>query len=236
MKKETATYKTGKAKASFLGLLAGLFLFTTAAFADAENGVSGCNPAILDAQQKKAQASVALDVAQTEQTVKKPDSVAALVCGNRSAGGSAERAANFFSGSFLSNPTFSTVVETMLVGLLGQFEDAEGQDSGVVDYAMTTVEDNASCDGIGNFWQQLIEKAVAPGIAFMSLTDMISGVIPGGAGTKFSENIQQAIDDRIFSDLNAAIQQLPRAGIPDFSTATNACDVLSLAGVTISCP
>ncbi|HEX2751546.1 MAG TPA: hypothetical protein VHP34_00260 [Alphaproteobacteria bacterium] len=234
---ETETKHMVKKSGSYLlGLLAGLFLFSASAFAQAANGVSGCNPAVLDAQQKKAQASVALDVAQTEQTVVKPDSVAALVCGNRSAGGSAERAANFFSGSFLANTTFSTVIESMLTGLLGQFADAEGLESGVVDYAMTTVEDNPACDGVDNLWQRLIEKAIAPGIAFLSLADMIAGVIPGGSGTKFSDNLQQAIDDRIFSDLNAAIQQLPRAGIPDFSTATNACDVLSLAGVTIACP
>jgi len=229
-------YRIGKTGGSLLGVVAGLFLFSATAFAQAANGVTGCNPAVLDAQQKKAQAVVAQDVAQTEQTVVKPDSVAALVCGNRSAGGSATRAANFFSGSFVDNTTFTTVIETMLTGLLGQFADAEGQESGVVDYAMTTVEDNAACDGVNNLWQRLIEKAIAPGVVVMSIADMITGVVPGGAGTKFSENIQQAIEDRIFSDLNAAIQQLPRAGIPDFSTATNACQVLSLAGVTIACP
>ena len=222
--------------AAVLGMTAGLFMFSATALAQAENGVAGCNPAVLDAQQKKAQASVALDVAQTEQTVVKPDSVAALVCGNRSAGGSAERAANFFSGSFIANPTFTTVIETMLVGLLGQFADAEGQESGVVDYAMTTVEDVAACDGVDNLWQRLVEKAIAPGVAFMSLADMIAGVIPGGAGTKFTDNIQQAIDDRIFSNLEAAIQQLPQVGGRDFSTATNACDVLSIAGVPMACP
>lgn len=226
-----------KTAAAVVGMAAGLFMFSAAAFAQAENGVAGCNPAVLDAQQKKAQASVALDVAQTEQTVVKPDSVAALVCGNRSAGGSAARAANFFSGSFIANPTFTTVIESMLVGLLGQFADAEGEESGVVNYAMTTVEDVAACDeGIDNLWQRLVEKAIAPGIAFMSLADMITGVVPGGAGTKFSDNIQQAIDDRVFSNLEAAVQQLPQVGGRDFSTATNACDVLSIAGVPIACP
>lgn len=225
-----------KTAATVMGLAAGLFLFSSAALAQAENGVAGCNPAVLDAQQKKAQVSVALDVAQTEQTVVKPDSVAALTCGNRSAGGSAERAANFFSGSFIANPTFTTVIESMLVGLLGQFADAEGQESGVVDYAMTTVEDVAACDGVDNLWQRLIEKAIAPGVAFMSLADLISGAIPGTAGTKFADNLAKAAEDRIFSNLQAAIEQLPQTGIPDFSTATNACEVLSLAGVTIACP
>lgn len=232
----TTKHSFKKTVFAVMGMAAGLFMFSTVAVAQPANGVAGCNPAVLDAQQKKAQASVALDVAQTEQTVVKPDSVAALVCGNRSAGGSAERAANFFSDSFISNPTFTTVIETMLVGLLGQFADAEGQESGVVNYGMTTVEDVAACDGIDNLWQRLVEKAIAPGIAFMSLADMIGGVIPGGAGTKFADNIQQAIDDRIFSNLEAAIQQLPQVGGRDFSTATNSCDVLSLAGVPIACP
>lgn len=215
-----------------LGAVFGLFLFSAPAAAQE----AGCNPAVQDALNKKAQASVALDVAQTEQTVVKPDSVLALACGNRSAGGSAERAANFFSGSFLANPSFQSVIETMLVGMLGQFADAEGQESGVVDYAMTTVEDNAACDGVSNLWTRIVEKAIAPGIAFMSLADLVAGNIPGTSGPKFSDNLQQAVDDGIFANLEAAIQQLPQAGIPDFSAATNACQVLAAAGVTIACP
>lgn len=233
MKTGTVYLQITKISRCLLGAVFGLFLLSAPASAQ-EN--TGCNPAVRDALNKKAQASVALDVAQTDQTVVKPDSSLALACGNRSAGGSAERAANFFSGSFLANPSFQNVIETMLVGMLGQFADAEGLESGVVDYAMTTVEDNPACDGISNLWTRLIEKAIAPGIAFLSLADMIAGNIPGGSGPKFSESLQQAADDGIFANLEAAIQQLPRAGIPDFSAATNSCEVLAAAGVTIACP
>jgi len=195
---------------------------------------TGCNPTVLTAMQDKAQAEVAADVARTEQTVVKPDSVLALTCMNNSAGASAARVATLFGGEFLSNPVFQTVIDTMLGAFLNQFADAEGRESGTVSYASTNVQDSTTCNEFGNLWTRIIDKALTPGVASMKVGDLINGIIPALAGTKFQQNINTATSDRIFSNLQRAITQLPLTAVPDFAGAVTTCDVLNIAGVT--CP
>jgi hypothetical protein len=209
-----------------------LFLLPTPASAQP----TGCNPAVLTAMQDKAQAEVTADVARTEQTVVKPDSVMALTCMNGAAGASAARIATLFGGEFLSNTVFTSVIDTMLAAFLNQFADAEGRESGAVSYASTTVQDTSTCNEFGNLWTRIIDKALTPGVASMKVGDIINGIIPALAGTKFQQNINTATTDRIFSNLQRAITQLPLNAVPDFAGTVTACDVFATAGYSFPCP
>lgn len=217
----------------FLSVACLVFISTAARAATVE----GCNPAILDAMQKKAQAKAAYDVAVTEQTVNKPDSVLATTCVNKAAGVSAERGGNIFSGSFIGNTNFASVITDALSAFFAQFADAEGFDTpSTVDYAATTPEDNAECPGLENLWERMKEKGVASGVPFVTFSDLISGAIPGTAGSRFQKNWETAASDGIFSQLQDAINALPVPAIPSFTNAKTMCAVLAAAGVSGSCP
>lgn len=207
-------------------------LISTAAHAQA---VEGCSPAVLDAMQKKAQARVAYDVAVTEQVVVKPDSVLALTCFGKAAGVSAERGGNLFSGSFIGNTNFASVITDALTAFFGQFADAEGKDTGVVAaYNEPNLQDDADCPGIESLWERIKEKGVAGGIPYLTMAELMAGAMPGGAGTRFSANWDTADNDGIFQQLDQAMTTLPRPSVPTF-TPTNMqtlCGVLGAAGVT----
>lgn len=199
--------------------------------------IEGCNPAMLDAGQKKAQALVAYDVAVTEQIVVKPDSVLAMTCFNKAAGVSAERGGNLFSGSFLGNTNFASIIVDALSAFFGQYADAEGYDTpNVVDYAATNLEDDADCPGIENLWERIKEKGVAGGVPYLTLAELMSGAVPAIAGDRFRINWETADSDGIFEQLRDAIDQLPVPAIPSFAGANTLCAVLSAAGVSVTCP
>lgn len=201
--------------------------------------VSGCDPAIKAAMDAKAQAKVAYDVAVTEQVVVKPDSVLAMTCFNRSAGVSAERGGNIFSGSFLSNTNFASVITDALAAMFEQFADAEGKDNYATDfYTWTAPEDEAECSGIQDLWTLIKEKGIAGAggqIPYLTMTDLVTGTLPTGVGDRFQRNWDTATnDDGIFQNLSDAMDQLPSVGIPDFSAANTdtLCGVLNAAQIT----
>lgn len=220
---------------SFLSVMCVLF-FTTAAQAQIE----GCDPAVLEAQQAKGQAKVAYDIAATEQIMVKPDSVLALTCFNRSAGVSAQRGGELFSGSFIGNGSFISLIGDMLQAFFAQFIDAEAFENPAtaVLYAgtATTLEDNEECTGVEDMWTRVKEKGVAGGVPIATFQDLIDGIIPAGAGTRFIENFDTANADGIFSALNAAMAALPVPNIPSFAGANRLCDVLNAMGNSIPCP
>lgn len=235
MNKTVAVSASLPVKKIFLTVLsiACAMFISTNAFAQVE----GCNPAIMDAMQKKARAKVAYDVAVTEQIVVKPDSVLAMTCFNKSAGVSAERGGNLFSGSFLSNTNFASVITDALSAMFAQFADAEGFDTpSTVDYAATSLEDDADCPGIENLWNRIKDKGVATGVPYLSMDDLMSGATPAGAGTRFQANWETGDSDGIFSQLQEAIEALPVAAVPSFAGQNTLCGVLSAAGVGVSCP
>lgn len=207
-------------------------LISTAAHAQA---VEGCSPAVLNAMQQKAQARVAYDVAVTEQVVVKPDSVLALTCFGKAAGVSAERGGNLFSGSFIGNTNFASVITDALTAFFGQFADAEGSDTGVVEYLDSSLQDDADCPGIENLWERIKEKGVAAGVPYITFAELIAGTMPGTAGTRFSANWDTAANtDYIFQNLSDAMDVLPRPSVPTFAPEDmdTLCGVLNAAGVT----
>lgn len=230
-----ARFNVKKYVLSCLSVFCVLFFSTTA-----QAQIEGCNPDVLTAHQAKGQANVAYDVAVTEQIYVKPDSVLALTCVNRSAGVSAERGGNLFSGSFISNPSFMSLISDMLTAFFGQFMDAEGfENPGTsVLYAAgaTNLQDNEECTGIEDTWARFKEKGVAGGVPMVTFQNLIDGFLPSGAGTRFIENWNTANADDIFSNLSTAIGNLPVPNIPSFAGANRVCDVMNTLGYAIPCP
>jgi len=225
--------------------LACLVFISCQAYAQA---VPGCNPAILDAAQKKAQAKVAADVNITEQTIKKPDSVLAMTCFNKAAGMSAQAGGNIFSGDFTSQ--LAPIIEDGLKAMLDDFPDAAGYGAdatadGVLadQYTDTTLTADDSCDGVSALWNEVKDKGVETGTPFMLLDNLINGTMPTGAGKIFQANFTQESTDKIFSDLKQALTSVadggnyPAPSVPSFSGAKSFCDVLKAVGSAGSgCP
>lgn len=202
----------------------------------AQATTAGCDPRVKSAMDAKAQAKVAYDVAVTEQVVVKPDSVLAMTCFNRSAGVSAERGGNIFSGSFLSNTNFASVITDALSAMFLQFADAEGKDNYPTDfYALTTPEDDAECSGIEDLWTLIKEKGIAGAggeIPYITMDELMSGTLPAGVGERFQRNWDTAAGtDFIFQNLNTEMTGLPTANVVDFGAADSLCGVLTAAGV-----
>lgn len=228
-----ARFNVKKYVLSCLSVFCVLFFSTTA-----QAQIEGCNPDVLAAHQAKGQAKVAYDVAATEQIFVKPDSVLALTCVNRSAGVSAERGGDLFSGSFISNPSFMSLISDMLTAFFGQFMDAEGfENPGTsVLYSATNLQDNEECTGVEDMWTRIKEKGVAGGVPMATFQDLIDGILPSGAGTRFIENWNTANADNIFSNLSTAIGNLPVPNIPSFAGADSICDVINTLGYSVPCP
>ncbi len=202
----------------------------------AQATTAGCDPRVKSAMDAKAQAKVAYDVAVTEQVVVKPDSVLAMTCFNRSAGVSAERGGNIFSGSFLGNANFASVITDALSAMFLQFADAEGKDNYPTDfYALTAPEDEAECSGIEELWTLIKEKGIAGAggeIPYITMDELMSGTLPGGVGERFQRNWDTAAGtDFIFQNLNTEMTGLPTATVVDFGAADSLCGVLTAAGV-----
>jgi len=212
--------------------------FSTAAQAQIE----GCDPAVLEAHQAKGQAQVAYDIAVTEQIMVKPDSVLALTCFNRSAGVSAQRGGELFSGSFIGNTSFISLIGDMLQAFFAQFIDAEAFENPgtavLYNTGATTLQDNEECTGVEDMWTRVKEKGVAGGVPIITFMDLLNGIIPSGAGPRFIQNFDTANADNIFTNLQNAMTAVDalRPIVPSFAGANRLCDVLNAMGHSIPCP
>jgi hypothetical protein len=235
MNKIVAVFTKLPAKKLFLSCLSmACALFISAA---AHAQVEGCNPAVLDAMNKTSQGRNVLDVAGTEEIKPQNDSAPAMICMAKAAGVSAERGGNIFSGSFIGNANFASVITDALSGFFTQFADAEGfLATGVVDYTVTAPVDDTDCPGVSNLWEFIKEKGVTQGVPYVTNDMMRANAVPAGAGTRFTTNWETAIADGIFDQLNDAIAALPVPAIPVFTNNMTFCEVLQAAGVAAPCP
>jgi hypothetical protein len=132
------------------------------------------------------------------------------------------------------------LIGDMLQAFFAQFIDAEAFENPgtAVLYAAgaTALEDNEECTGVEDMWTRIKEKGVSGGVPMATFQDLIDGIIPSGAGTRFIENFNTATADNIFSNLNTAMTALPVPNIPSFAGANRLCDVLNGLGYTIPCP
>ena len=229
-------FNVSKCVLSFLSVMCVLFFSSTA-----QAQIEGCDPAVLELQQAKGQAKVAYDISATEQILVKPDSVLALTCFNRSAGVSAERGGNLFSGSFIGNGSFVSLITDMLQAFFAQFIDAEAFENPTTavlyNGAATSLEDNEECTGVEDMWTRIKEKGVSGGVPIVTFQDLLNGIIPSGAGTRFIANFNTAAGDNIFTDLNNAMTAVNalRPVIPALNN-DRLCDVMNGLGYTVPCP
>lgn len=131
----------------------------------------GCAPEVWDAMKAKAEAKVAYDVAVTEQIIKKPDSVLAMTCFNKTAGASAHRTGKIFSDKNSSNSRLGDAIGLVIPDALGAFyDDFKGS-------AGTTM----NIPGYGNVPLQTPAYTV-PGININNILNSL-GIPPGSIPT-----------------------------------------------------
>lgn len=229
---KSSTYSRGKSL-FFLVLSVACLLFAIPGTAQAQ--VEGCNPRVLDAMQKISQARVAQAVASDEAIYGKPDNSAAVTCQNQAAGSSASKAGAIFSGDFTSQ--LAPVIEEALTGLYSNFDDAEGNDSGSVDYtaAATQLSATYNCTGIDDLWKNFKGQGIKQGIPVALFANLVGG---GAAPSGFLDPDFQAAWDAartaqsVFGDAQAAFGAMPTiTAIPPPPPANaSACDVLVAFG------
>lgn len=194
--------------------------------------VPGCNPQVLDAMQKKAQAKVATDVAMTESITDKPDSVLAMTCFNNAAGTSANHGGSIFSGDFTTS--LQPIIEDALTAFYDDFQDGEGYEAMLlglgtaIDYTQTVLANTQDCTETKDLWSTIKDKGIQAGIPFASLANLISGAPPGGLipGDEYNDNWATNVTDSIFADLAAAINALPIPQTTVFTPNMTACQIL----------
>jgi hypothetical protein len=149
------------------------------------------------------------------------------------AGVSAVQGGKIFSGDFTAG--LSPVISDALTAMYAQYEDSLGNDSGVVDYTATVLVNNPQCDGISKLWTEVKDEGVQPGVPFPTFDEVIQGTLSGG--TDFNDNMTAAAADNVFTDAQAAVQQVPRPNTPSFSGISSSCDVMVRAGLAVGpCP
>lgn len=84
---------------------------------------AGCSPEVWDAMKAKSEAKVAYDVAVTEQIIKKPDSVLAMTCFNKTAGASANRTGKIFSDKNSTDSRLGDAIGLVVPDALKAFYD-----------------------------------------------------------------------------------------------------------------
>ncbi|MEZ0261779.1 MAG: hypothetical protein ACAH80_12270 [Alphaproteobacteria bacterium] len=206
--------------------------------------IEGCDPAVMTAAQSKAQARVAYDVAVTEETIDKPDSVLALTCFNNLAGWAGDGGSgggSIFSGDFMLLAGYATTIGDGLQGFFDDFVDADGNDSGVVDYAATALSATTTCTETADHWTRIKTEGLQTGVPYALNSDLggdplVAPTTPAGGGTNFAANWTQSGADALFTDVRAAVIALPPPLIPAFTPTATSCLTLQAAGVAGSCP
>lgn len=195
----------------------------------------GCNPQVIDAMQKAAQAKVAADKAATEQIIDKPDSVLTMTCFNQAAGVSAKLGGAIFTGDFTAD--IEPIIKDALDAFKTQFEDAAGADAAsaaIIDYSATSLAPSYNCEFMDKVWQLAEDEGIQQGIPIVDLDDLIAGTLPPGAADDFTAAWNAAGGTQnIFSDLSTAMGNLPAISAVPAPPATTAstCEVLVTYGV-----
>ena len=227
----------------FLAALTALCLMMMAGVAKAQV-IEGCDPAVMTTAQAKAQARVAYDTAVVEETIDKPDSVLALTCFNNLAGWAGDGATgggSIFSGDFMGLAGYSTVISDGLQGFFDDFADADGNDSGVVNYGATALSATTTCTETSDHWTRIKTEGLQTGVPYALLSDLggdpaVAPTTPAGGGSNFANNWTQSGTDALFTDYRTAVTALPPPLIPAFAPTATSCATLLAAGVAGACP
>lgn len=183
---------------SFLSVTC-LALFSGAAGAQ----VVGCNPAVMNAMNARAQAQMAYDIAVTNEMIDKPDSVLDLTCFSNAAGVSAAVGGSIFSGDFTAglNPVVATSPPPF------------------------------NCTAMNDLWTAISTEGVNTSVPYATFDHLMTGTIPLGAGADYTTSWGTAAAAGIFSGLGTAVAALPAPRVLDFSAARSSCEVLVIAGI-----
>lgn len=206
-----------------IALVATVLMSSSAAFAQVE----GCNPVVLDAMQQKAQAKVVYDTSVAEQITDKPDSVLAMTCFNQAAGVSGSTGATF-SGDFTTDLT--AVITPALTNFFTNYDDADGNDSGAVDYTAgaANIATTYNCEEMKDMWLQTEQQGVNAQVPFMLFTDLINGVVPAIGGDDFQQNLTVAATTAILNAAQTAMADpfFTTPAAPTITNPTSSCAVL----------
>jgi hypothetical protein len=230
-----------------------LIFISAQAHAQAEPGsVPGCKPKVMRAMQAKAEAKVAYDVAVTQQFVKKPDSVLATTCFNKSAKNSADKGGAIFSdvpppGAVeWTGPLetgLPTIIEDSLNTMYENFDGAEGHEGINSDLYSPSASSldvtGVDCDGIKNLWSRVEDGGVTGGVPYVTFNDLENGTVPGGtaaAGDDFMNNFAASTESGVFSNLGSSMAAIQPPAAPSFTGNQSSCEVLRTAGIVPNCP
>lgn len=227
-----------------------LLIFCGLMFTDCDDAmaVEGCDTRVEKAQQSRAAARVAYDVAVAEEHIQKPDSVMSMTCFNKLAGINASGAAGgggmIFSGDFTAqspsgNPgglqaTIRDSLQTFYTG----YADAMGADSGIVDYTQTALVNDPTCSESQDLWTEVRRGGVEQGVPNATLTDLLNGTMPAGANSDFSSDWSVSNGgDAIFANYKNDVAAQPPAWTPSFKQTDGLCQMMITANIPgASCP
>jgi hypothetical protein len=215
--------------------------------------VAGCDAQVLKTMQEKGDTVVAYEKAGTQgmtdapkgqprSGVPKVDSVMALTCYNSAAGNAAFNIGSMFSGDITGSLNSTQDITDALNTMYPGFKGSIGNDTGVVDYTATALNQNIqSCqatDGSGipiqGLWAQTFNRGT-PITPFPLQDDYFTGNLPTGLDTAsahpnsaFTLDLQQSNTDGDFSKYNTDETTLKNSApngsgsgapkIPDFYT------------------
>ena len=229
--------------------LVAMFALTSFGASAAPATAEGCDPQVEKAQQARAEARTAQDVAVTEEHIEKPDSTMSTTCFNDLAGidasGSGIGGGTIFSGDFISqspsgNPggLRSDITDSLQTFYTG-YADSMGADSGLVDYTQTTLTNTATCNETQDLWTQVKQGGVEEGVPDATLTELLTGTIPAGANTDYSKDwsTSNGATDNNFGAYGAAVAAQQPSWMPTYQQTSSFCQQMITANIPgAACP
>ncbi len=216
--------------------------------ASAGTPAEGCDVKVQQAQEARAEVRTAYDVDVTEEHIEKPDSTMATTCLNDlsgvMAGGNTNNDGGVFSGDFTNSAPSGEAgglradIQDALQAFYTGFMDAMGADSGLVDYTQTALTNTATCNETQDLWSQVKQGGVEEGVPNATLTDLLSGSLPGGANTDFQNDwTTETGTDNNMSNYQSAMTAQPPPFTPTIPESDTFCQAMTAATIPgAACP
>lgn len=214
----------------------------------------GCDPLVQKAQEARAEVRVAYDVAVTEEHLEKPDSTMATTCfndlsgiqasGSTSLPGGGAGDGSIFSGDFTNAAPSGEAgglrsdIQDSLQTFYTGFMDAEGADSGLVDYTQTALTANNNCNETQDLWTQVKQGGVEEGVPNATLTDLLNGTLPNGANKDYTADWNTSSgNDQLNTNYATALAAQPPPYMPTIKQTDTFCQAMIDAGILgAACP
>ncbi len=194
----------------FVGVPVGDVAAAVAADADAGPGSAvGCDPKVMDAMNAAAQARVAYDVAMVDEIMGMAECSVIKLSGFEE-GATFEARNARFSGSFEVAPFIAGPILELTRSL------------GI----------NADCSSLSVRMDQVRFEGITEGIANPDFQELINGTLPAGAGPLYTDGVNAAAGQMVFSHAQEKIDLLPGLDVRDCSAAgaEGSCAVMVCEG------